>query len=101
MRDAGARSSFRQDGDMAKVARAGSDPLHLLVVALVVASAFLVTIFMPILAIWIGVVVTLTGVIRGLRAKAAERSHTSGRVAVYGAIWSLGPLAYLALALFQ
>jgi len=81
---------------------AGLGRRHLLVVApVVVAAAFLVTIFMPILAIWIGVVVTLTGVIRGLRVDDAERSQTWGRVAVYGAIWSLGPLAYLALALFQ
>ena len=87
---------------MARVARAGSDRPHLLVVApVVVAAAFFVTIFLPILAIWIGVVVTLMGVVRGRRAEDAERSQTWGSVAVYGAIWSLGPLAYLALALFQ
>jgi hypothetical protein len=73
----------------------------LVVAPVIVGVAFLVTIFMPILAIWIGVVVTLTGVIRSLRAEGAERSQIWGRVAVYGAIWSLGPLAYLALALFQ
>ena len=75
---------------------------HLVVVApIIVGVAFLVTIFMPILAIWIGVAVTLTGAIRGMRAKDAESSQTWGSVAVWGEIWSLGPLAYLALALFQ
>lgn len=60
--------------------------------------AFAVTIFLPVVSIWIGVGVALVGAIGGLSTRDVDRSHVYGRLAVVGSAWLIGASVYLFIA---
>jgi hypothetical protein len=68
---------------------------------LLAAASFLLTIFLPLGLILIGVTLGLGGVIGGLTTSDPARSHIYARVAMAGSALLLGPAIYLALAVLQ